>query len=125
MTPNDRKYTREHEWLLIDGNKVKIGISDHAQEALGDIVYVELPQAGDVFTAGDSFAVVESVKAASEIYTAVSGTVTAVNEALDATPELINSDPYGAFLAELEFTDIDEAGLMTAEQYDEFVASEE
>ena len=125
MTPNDRKYTKEHEWVLVEGNKAKIGITDHAQNALGDIVYVELPQVGDEFAAGDSFAVVESVKAASEIYTAVAGKVTAANEALDGTPELINTDPYGAFIAEVEFTELDEAALMSAEQYDEFAASEE
>ena len=124
MTPTDRKYTKDHEWLLISGNTVKIGITDHAQDALGDIVFVELPPVGDSYEAGASFAVVESVKAASEIYTQAGGKVIAVNEALDATPELINSDPYGAFIAELEFTTLDEGTLLTAEEYNAFVEAE-
>ena len=99
MTPNDRKYTKEHEWLLIEGNTVKIGITDHAQDALGDIVFVELPAVDDTFAEGESFAVVESVKAVSQIYTSIGGTVIEINEELDATPELLNSDPYEAFIA--------------------------
>ncbi len=124
MTPNDRKYTKDHEWLLVNGSTVKLGITDHAQDSLGDIVYVELPAVGDEFDAGASFAVVESVKAASEIYTQAAGRVIAVNDALDATPELINSDPYGAFIAELEFTSLNEDSLLTADEYEAFVASE-
>ncbi len=124
MTPNDRKYSRDHEWVLVEGNKAKIGISDHAQNALGDIVFVELPAVGDSFACGDSFAVVESVKAASEIYTPVGGTVTAVNEELEAEPEKINADPYGAFIAVIEVSELNEGELMTAEEYDAFVASE-
>lgn len=125
MTPKDRKYTRDHEWLQITGSKVRVGITDHAQDALGDIVYVELPQVGDVFAPGDSFAVVESVKAASEIFTSLGGTVTAVNSALEDSPELINSEPYEAFIAEFDVEELDEHGLITADEYDEFVASEE
>lgn len=124
MIPNDRRYTKDHEWLLIEGNTVKIGISDHAQDALGDIVFVDVPAVGDSFNAGDSFAVVESVKAASEIYTQASGKVIAVNEALESEPELINSDPYGAFLAVIEFTALNEEALLTAEQYQALIASE-
>lgn len=124
MTPTDRKYTKEHEWLLIDGNKVKIGITDHAQEALGDIVFVDLPSIGDEFQTGDSFAIVESVKAVSNIYTAAAGKVTAVNEELADAPEFINQTPYESFIAELEFTSIDESALLTAAEYDEFAASE-
>ena len=124
MTPNDRKYTKDHEWVLIEGNLARIGISDHAQDALGDIVFVELPAVGDSFTKGDSFAVVESVKAASEIYTPVSGKVTEVNSALEDAPESINSDPYGAFIAVMEVSAIDESELMSAEEYEAFVASE-
>lgn len=92
MIPNDRKYTKEHEWLLIEGNVAKIGITDHAQDALGDIVFVELPAVGDEFAVGDSFAVVESVKAVSQIYTEAAGKVIEINEELDASPELLNSD---------------------------------
>ena len=94
--PADLKYTNSHEWLkeLPDGN-VEIGISDHAQEALGDLVFIELPEVGRSLTAGEACAVVESVKAASDIFAPVAGTVVAINEQLARTPELINRDPYG------------------------------
>lgn len=94
--PADLKYTSSHEWLkeLPDGN-VEIGISDHAQEALGDLVFVELPEVGRNLTAGEACAVVESVKAASDIFAPIAGTVVAVNEQLARTPELVNRDPYG------------------------------
>ncbi len=124
MTPNDRKYSRDHEWVLMDGKLARIGITDHAQDALGDIVFVDLPNVGDSFSAGDSFAAVESVKAASDIYTPVGGKVTEVNEALADAPESINADPYGAFIAVIEVSEIDEASLMSAAEYDAFVASE-
>lgn len=124
MTPNDRKYSRDHEWVLMDGKLARIGITDHAQDALGDIVFVDLPNVGDSFNAGDSFAAVESVKAASDIYTPVGGKVTEVNEALADAPESINADPYGAFIAVIEVSEIDEASLMSAAEYDAFVASE-
>ncbi len=124
MTPNDRKYSRDHEWVLMDGKLARIGITYHAQDALGDIVFVDLPNVGDSFNAGDSFAAVESVKAASDIYTPVGGKVTEVNEALADAPESINADPYGAFIAVIEVSEIDEASLMSAAEYDAFVASE-
>lgn len=124
MLPTDRKYTKDHEWVLISGNTAKIGITDHAQNAMGDIVFVDVPAVGDSFSAGESFAVVESVKAASEIYTQVSGKVVEVNDALDGEPELINKDPYGAFLAVIEFTSVNEAALMTAQQYEALLAAE-
>ncbi len=94
--PTDLKYTSSHEWLkqLPDGN-VEIGISDHAQEALGDLVFIELPEVGRSLTAGEACAVVESVKAASDIFAPIAGTVVAVNEQLARTPELVNRDPYG------------------------------
>jgi glycine cleavage system H protein len=94
--PADLKYTSSHEWLkeLPDGD-VEIGISDHAQEALGDLVFVELPEVGRTLTAGEACAVVESVKAASDIFAPIAGTVVAVNEQLARTPELVNRDPYG------------------------------
>jgi glycine cleavage system H protein len=124
MTPKDRKYTHDHEWVLVEGKNARIGISDHAQDALGDIVFVELPSVGDSVGAGTSFAVVESVKAASEIYTPVGGKVVEVNEALENQPELINADPYGTFIAVIEIAELDEANLMDADAYDAFVASE-
>ncbi|MDX8391861.1 MAG: glycine cleavage system protein GcvH [Mariprofundaceae bacterium] len=93
--PADLKYTQEHEWVRIENDVATCGISDHAQEALGDIVFVELPEIGRVLTAGEAFAVVESVKAVSDIYAAVAGEVIEVNEALEGEPEKVNTDSYG------------------------------
>ncbi len=114
---NDRKYTDSHEWLLDLGNGTyRIGLSDYAQESLGDIVFVDLPQVGDALEEGVSLGDVESVKAVSEIISPVSGKVTAVNDELAAAPESINSDPYGAWLVEV--TDVtDTAELLDAEAY--------
>lgn len=94
--PADLKYTKEHEWVRIEGDTATLGISDHAQEALGDIVFVELPEPGRALTPGDAFAVVESVKAVSDVYAPVGGEVIAVNEMLEGEPEKINTDPYGS-----------------------------
>ncbi|HCS13240.1 MAG: glycine cleavage system protein H [Zetaproteobacteria bacterium CG06_land_8_20_14_3_00_59_53] len=94
--PVDLKYTKEHEWVRIEGDIATFGISDHAQEALGDIVFVELPEIGRELAPGDAFAVVESVKAVSDVYAPVGGEVVDVNEVLEGEPEKINSDPYGA-----------------------------
>jgi glycine cleavage system H protein len=114
---NDRKYTESHEWLLDLGNGTyRVGLSDYAQESLGDIVFVELPQAGDALETGVSLGEIESVKAVSEIISPVSGTVSAVNEELAASPESINGDPYGAWLVEV--TDVTEtAELLDADAY--------
>ena len=120
--PSHLKYTESHEWVdANDEGKARIGISDHAQAALGDLVYVELPAVGDELSQGDACAVVESVKAASDIYTPVSGTVIAINEDLDADPAIINSDPYNdGWLFELELIDTEELeGLKDAESYEE------
>lgn len=117
MIPTDRKYTKEHEWILVQGNVAKIGITDHAQEAMGDIVYVDLPAVDDEFSAGDSLAVVESVKAVSQIYTQIAGKVVEVNEALDDSPEILNSDPYGNFIAAIESSSIDEDEFLSADEY--------
>ena len=117
MIPTDRKYTKEHEWILVQGNVAKIGITDHAQEAMGDIVYVELPAVDDEFSAGDSLAVVESVKAVSQIYTQIAGKVVEVNEALDDSPEILHSDPYGNFIAAIESSSIDEDEFLSADEY--------
>lgn len=97
MIPEDLKYTAEHEWIRGAGGDapLRIGITDFAQDALGDIVFVQLPDVGSAITAGESVGELESTKSVSEIYAPVSGEVTAVNDALDATPELVNSDPYG------------------------------
>ena len=95
MNPADLKYTAEHEWVHTTGTALRVGITDYAQEALGDIVFVTLPALGTEVTAGESFGEVESTKSVSDIYAPFTGTVTAVNDALDANPELVNSDPYG------------------------------
>lgn len=93
--PDDVRYTEDHEWARVEGEKTKAGINDYAQDQLGDIVYVELPQAGDSFDKGQQFGTVESVKAVAELYMPVGGTILAVNSALEKSPELVNKDPYG------------------------------
>jgi len=120
---NDRKYTSSHEWLLDLGNgSYRVGLSDFAQNALGDIVFIDLPQPGDKITAEASLGDVESVKAVSEVLSPVSGTVTATNEALSSTPESINADPYGAWLVEVN--DVTAfAELMDAAAYEDFCAN--
>jgi len=95
MIPEHLRYTKEHEWVRMDGDLATVGITDHAQEALGDVVYVELPEPGRRLEAGEAFAVVESVKAASDVYAPVAGEVVEVNEALAEHPEWLNTDPYG------------------------------
>jgi len=120
--PSHLQYTESHEWVSIEDNgNARIGISDHAQEALGDLVFVELPAVGDEISQGDPCAVVESVKAASDIYAPVSGLVVAVNEELETDPALINADPYGdGWLFELELIDTEELdGLKDADAYEE------
>ena len=118
--PSHLQYTESHEWVSVEDNgNARIGISDHAQEALGDLVFVELPVVGDEIGQGDPCAVVESVKAASDIYAPVSGRVVAINEELESNPALINADPYGdGWLFELELVDSKELdGLKDAETY--------
>lgn len=120
--PSHLQYTESHEWVSIEENSnARIGITDHAQEALGDLVYVELPAVGDEISQGDPCAVVESVKAASDIYAPLSGVVVAVNEELESDPALINADPYGdGWLFELELIDTEELdGLKDADAYAE------
>ena len=120
---NDRKYTDSHEWLQDLGNgSYRVGLSDYAQNELGDIVFIDLPQVGDAVTAGDSLGDVESVKAVSEVLSPVSGTVTAVNEALSSAPETINSDPYGTWLVEVNNVTAF-ADLMNADDYETFCAN--
>jgi glycine cleavage system H protein len=95
VTPEDLRYTREHEWIRSGGDTLRVGVTDHAQEALGDIVFVTLPEVGAQVSAGEPCGEVESTKSVSDIYAPVSGTIVARNESLDASPELVNSDPYG------------------------------
>jgi glycine cleavage system H protein len=125
--PNDRLYTKEHEWVKIDGPIATIGISDHAQSALGDIVYVELPKPGASLAQGKPIGVVESVKAVSDIYAPVSGTVTEVNGAIEDDPAKVNADPYGAgWLVKVKLTQADEAkSLLDAAAYEQLLKSEE
>lgn len=125
--PKDLKYTRDHEWVKIDGNLVKVGITDFAQHELGDIVFVELPELEEEFAEGDAFAVLESVKAAADVYAPLAGVVVEINEELEVDPSLVNSDPYGeGWLAVFELDDDEEiAGLMDAAEYEQFAAEEE
>lgn len=117
--PQNLKYTKEHEWARIEGNRVVVGVTSHAQEALGDVVFVELPKVGATVTSGKQFGVIESTKAVSELYSPLSGKVVKVNDALSDNPQTINSDPYGAgWIIELEPSDSKElAGLMDASAY--------
>ena len=124
--PEDLRYTKEHEWARDEGSsRVRVGITDYAQDALGDVVYVQIPAVGATVTAGDAFGEVESTKSVSDIYAPVSGTVVARNESLDATPELVNNDPYGGgWLFEVAPSDDTElAGLMDATTYQASVDS--
>ena len=117
--PKNVRYTKEHEWARRDGAGVVVGVTAHAQEALGDVVYVELPKVGDTVTAGSPFGVVESTKAVSELFAPISGKVTRVNAALSDEPATINSDPYGAgWIVEIEPSDPAQLdGLMDADAY--------
>jgi len=117
--PEDFKYTEDHEWVKPSGDTAKIGISDYAQDQLGDIVFVELPGVGDSFAKGDEFGTLESVKAVSELYMPVGGEVTAINEALEDAPELVNNDPYGeGWMIEIKVSDASETeALMDKDGY--------
>lgn len=118
MYPSDRKYTKEHEWVKIDGSEARVGITDYAQKQLGDVVYLDLPEAGRTLNKGESFGSVESVKAVSDLYSPVSGEVTEVNRALTEKPEAVNSDPHGSWMIVMKVSGGTE-DLLTAEQYAE------
>jgi glycine cleavage system H protein len=125
--PEDLHYSKDHEWVRVEGDVSVIGITDYAQNSLGDVVYVELPKAGESFAAGESFGSVESVKAVSEIYMPVGGEVVEVNEALQDEPEKVNTDPYGdGWMIRVRMTypgEIDK--LMTAAEYEDFTQAKE
>ncbi len=124
--PKDLRYTAEHEWTRPDGDRVVIGITDHAQHELGDVVYVELPEVGAELTQGSPFGVIESVKAASDLYSPLSGEVVAVNDALESAPQLVNESPYGdgwIITVRPVRPDAEEPQLMDAEAYAQLVAS--
>lgn len=124
MIPKELKYTKSHEWVKIEGDEATVGITHFAQEQLGDLTYVELPEEGDEFEAGEEMGSVESVKAASEIYAPVSGEIIAINETLEDSPETVNQDPYGAgWLVKFKLSG-DPEGLMNAEDYEKIAAEE-
>ena len=119
--PVELKYTKDHEWMKMEGDVAVIGISDFAQDALGDVVFINLPEVGDTVTAGESFGDVESVKAVSDVYSPVSGTVEAVNEELLDAPQLINETPYDAWF--IKVSDISaEADFLSAEEYEALIS---
>jgi glycine cleavage system H protein len=123
--PSDFKYTKEHEWIKANGNTATIGITFHAQEALGDIVFVDLPKPGSEITAGKSFGSVESVKAVSDLYAPASGTVTEVNSDLATAPEKINKDAHAAWMIKVTLKNpADVNALLSAADYEKFVAEE-
>lgn len=123
--PTDRKYTKEHEWIQPNGNSASIGITDHAQESLGDIVFVELPKAGTEITAGKPFGTVESVKAVSDLYAPASGTVTEINGDLATSPEKVNKDAHGSWMVKIALKNPQEIdSLLSSSDYDKFVAEE-
>lgn len=124
--PDDLKYSKEHEWVRLQGKIATVGITDHAQSSLGDIVYVELPSEGDALTKDETFGVVESVKAVSDCYAPISGKVTEVNAPLSDSPETINEDCYGeGWIVKVEMSDPSELDeLMDPKQYEAFVAEE-
>ncbi len=125
--PVELKYLSSHEWVLVEDNVATVGVTDHAQELLGDLVYVELPEQGSAVAAGDSVGVIESVKAASDTYAPVSGEVIEINEELEGSPERINHDPYGdGWMYKIAMEDAEEVeGLLDSEAYSEAIADEE
>src|SRR3954449_404862 len=123
--PTDRKYTKEHEWIQVNGNSATVGITDYAQQSLGDIVFVELPKTGAELNAGKTFGSVESVKAVSDLFAPASGTVTEVNGDLATSPEKINKDAHGSWMLKMTLKDPGElSGLLSAADYEKFVSDE-
>ena len=123
--PKDYKYTKEHEWIQVNGNAATVGITHYAQESLGDIVFVETPKVGAELTAGKTFGTVESVKAVSDLFAPASGTVTEVNVDLATSPEKVNKDAHGSWMVKMTLKDPSELGsLLSAADYEKFVAEE-
>ena len=124
--PEDLHYSKDHEWVRVDGDVAVIGITDYAQNSLGDVVYVELPKAGDEFAASEPFGSVESVKAVSEVFTPIAGVIAQINESLADEPETVNSDPYGSgWMIRLKMSNPGEVdSLLTAAEYEDFTKAE-
>ena len=124
--PEDLHYSKDHEWVRVEGDQAVIGITDYAQDSLGDVVYVELPKTGEKFSANESFGSVESVKAVSEVFTPISGEVVKINEALADEPEKVNTDPYGAgWMISIRMSNPGEVdSLLTAAEYEDFTKAE-
>jgi glycine cleavage system H protein len=124
--PENLHYSKDHEWVRVEGDTAVVGITDHAQDQLGDVVYVELPKAGEEFAAHESFGSVESVKAVSEIFTPVSGKVVAANDSLNDEPEKVNQDPYGeGWMIKIKMSSSGEVdSLLTAAEYEDFTKAE-
>ena len=123
--PTNYRYTREHEWISLEGSIGTVGITDYAQNSLGDIVYVDAPKVGDAVTAHATFGSVESVKAVSDLYSPVTGTVTATNDVLKASPDKINEAPHEAWIIKVELADVTEFGkLLDAAAYEAFISEE-
>ena len=124
--PEDLHYSKDHEWVRVDGGEAIIGITDYAQNSLGDVVYVELPKVNDEFAANEAFGSVESVKAVSEVFTPIAGTIAKINEALADEPEAVNTDPYGAgWMIRVKMSNPGEVdSLLTAAEYEDFTKAE-
>ncbi|CAN5510506.1 MAG: glycine cleavage system protein GcvH [Pyrinomonadaceae bacterium] len=123
--PENLRYSKDHEWVLVEGENASIGITDYAQHALGDVVYVDMPRVGDKFGTHEAFGSVESVKAVSEVFTPIAGEVTEVNDSLNDTPEKVNSDPYGdAWFIKIKMDKPGEADkMLSGEEYEEYLAA--
>jgi glycine cleavage system H protein len=122
MYPTDRRYTKDHEWIVVTGNRGRVGITDFAQKQLGDVVFIELPDVGRAVSQGEAAGTIESVKAVSELYSPASGKVVAVNPDLASKPELVNTDPHGAWLYDIELSNALEVdNLLNNEQYADLV----
>ena len=125
-SPKNLRYTKSHEWIRVDGKIAYVGITDYAQDSLGDIVYIELPETGRDVSPDEELTTIESVKAAEPIFAPIAGKLIEVNGDLEASPEKVNTDPYGSFLFALEIAnDLDLSTLLSAEEYDSFVAEEQ
>ncbi len=122
--PSNLRYTKDHEWVLIDGDSVRVGITDYAQDALGDIVFIQLPDIGSDIDVHQGIGEIESTKSVNDIYAPVAGKVSAVNSALSDTPELLNTDPYGAgWICDVQPAVIDESALLSAEEYSALIGA--